>query len=144
MRLHQIKKSTILEETDNNTFIVESSALDMNIPNEDIKRIGQNSEVVVNNEKSNSTKKNIVKLFELKSPPQIDINESLGCHFYLQRHLGMIFTDVILVLCLGNSIKSLQSTALSIDFSILSYLGVFCPIYFSIITCFWQSDCKYF
>ena len=142
MRELQVIKSTILQESDYNSFLVESSNLEMDYSNQDIK--GINSQAVVSiDTKGNAARRNIIKLFELKSPPQIDSNESLG-YFYLQRHLSMIFTDVILALLLGNSLWSLQSTALSIDFSILSYLGVFCPIYFSIMKCFWQIDCIYY
>ncbi len=87
--------------------------------------------------------KNKRELFRFKTQPQIDGNLSLGTLFYLQRHVFMIFTDVILVLLLSNSIWTLYSTALSIDISILSYLGVYCPIYFSIIKCFWHLDGKF-
>jgi hypothetical protein len=91
-----------------------------------------------------SLRKKGLRLIELRSPPQIDGNLSLGTHYYLQRHIFMIFTDVILSLLLGNSLWILQSTALAIDVSILCYLGTFCPIYFSIIKCFWHVDGIYF
>ncbi len=81
-----------------------------------------------------------MRLIELRSPPQIDGNLSLGTYYYLQRHVFMIFTDVILALLLGNSLCILQSTALAMDISILSFLGTFGPIYFTIIKCFWHVD----
>lgn len=141
-----IQKSAIIEEESLEIYPVEPEIVHKNTLEDEIEVSKHLDTLGVNDYASNTMAfgKRGLRLFELASPPQIDGNLALGTHFYLQRHIFMIFTDVILALLLGNSLWILQSTALSINVSILSFLGVFCPIYFSIIKCFWHIDGIYF